>query len=162
MAIATSLRLKLTELCARSARPLVDLASDTGGQGDELWYGRRVAFANAAGGLFCQNLLDQQKIARDRHVARAARGARAHLRRRARCARRDRTVVVSVNGVVASLAVTEFTVFATGMPAPAAQIICRGETPVVRRVVDEPAKARATCDHDAVDPCRLRLATARR
>jgi hypothetical protein len=71
-------------------------------------------------------------------------------------------MVVSVNGVVASLAVTEFTVFATGMPAPAAQIICRGETPVVRRVVDEPAKARATCDHDAVDPCRLRLATARR
>jgi hypothetical protein len=47
-------------------------------------------------------------------------------------------MVVSLNGVVASLAVTEFMVFVTGMRAPAGQLIYRGETPVVRRVVDEP------------------------
>lgn len=47
-------------------------------------------------------------------------------------------MVVSVNGVVASLAVTEFMAFVTGMRAPAPHLIYRGEVPVVRRVVDEP------------------------
>ena len=47
-------------------------------------------------------------------------------------------MVVSVNGVVASLAVTEFMVFVTGMRPPAPQLVYRGEIPVVRRVLDEP------------------------
>jgi molybdopterin-synthase adenylyltransferase len=47
-------------------------------------------------------------------------------------------MVVSVNGVVASLAVTEFIAFVTGMREPAAQLVYRGEVPVVRRVLDEP------------------------
>lgn len=42
-------------------------------------------------------------------------------------------MVVSVNGVVAPLAVTEFMVFATGMRAPTAQLIHRSETPACRR-----------------------------
>jgi hypothetical protein len=55
-------------------------------------------------------------------------------------------MVVSLNGVVASLAVTEFMVFVTGMRAPAPQLIYRGEVPVVRRVVDEPAAGCYFCD----------------
>ena len=47
-------------------------------------------------------------------------------------------MVVSLNGAVASLAVTEFMLFVTGMRAPAGQLIYRAETRVVRRVVDEP------------------------
>ena len=58
-------RLKLTELCSRYAKPLFDLATDTGGQGDDLWYGGRVVFANGAGCLVCRNLLDQQEMTRD-------------------------------------------------------------------------------------------------
>jgi molybdopterin/thiamine biosynthesis adenylyltransferase len=53
-------RLKLTELCSRYAKPLFDLASDTGGEEDDIWYGGRVVFANGAGCLVCRNLLDQQ------------------------------------------------------------------------------------------------------
>jgi hypothetical protein len=131
-------RLKLTELCARYAKPLFDLASDTGGEGNELWYGGRVVFANGSGCLVCHDLLDQQEIARDSmspeqreahdRIYGVERGALAGAG----------PMVVSVNGVVASLAVTEFIVFVTGMRPPAAQLIYRGDTPVVRRVIDEP------------------------
>jgi hypothetical protein len=128
----------LTELCARYAKPLFDLASDTGGTGDELWYGGRIFFANGAGCLVCHDLLDQQEIARDsmspdqreahdriygiEHGALAGTGP----------------MVVSVNGVVASLAVTEFIAFVTGLRPPWPQLIYRGESAVVRRVLDEP------------------------
>jgi len=47
-------------------------------------------------------------------------------------------MIVSVNGVVASLAMTEFMVFVTGMRAPAPQLIYRGEIPAIRRVTDNP------------------------
>jgi hypothetical protein len=45
---------------------------------------------------------------------------------------------VSLNGVVASLAATEFTLFVTGMRAPVPHLIYRGEKAVVRHVLDEP------------------------
>jgi molybdopterin-synthase adenylyltransferase len=130
-------RLKLTELCARYAKPLFDLASDTSGEDEEPWYGGRVVFANGSGCLVCHNLLDQQEIARD---SMSPEQRETH----------DRIygielgalvgtgpMVVSVNGVVASLAVTECMALVTGMRAPVAQLIYRGETSVVRRVIDE-------------------------
>lgn len=70
-------RLKLIELCARYAKPLFDLASDTGGEGDELWYGGRVVFAR----LGLPRLPRPARPAGDRarqHDAPAARGARPH------------------------------------------------------------------------------------
>jgi hypothetical protein len=131
-------RLRVTELSARYAKPLFDLASDTGGEGDELWYGGRVLFANGSGCLVCHDMLDQQEIARDsmspeqreehERIYGVERGALAGTG----------PMVVSVNGVVASLAVTEFMVFVTGIRPPAAQVIYRGEVPVVRRSIDEP------------------------
>jgi hypothetical protein len=47
-------------------------------------------------------------------------------------------MVVSVNGVVASLAVTEFIAFVTCLRPPSPHLIYRGESAVVRRVLDEP------------------------
>ena len=54
-------------------------------------------------------------------------------------------MVVSVNGAVASLAVTEFMVFVTGMRQPTAHLIYRGEVPGVRRVLDEPVSGCYFC-----------------
>lgn len=131
-------RLTLTELCTRYAKPLLDLASDTGGTGDDLWYGGRVVFANGAGCLVCHDLLDQQEIARDsmspdqreahERIYGIERGALAGTG----------PMVVSVNGVVASLAVTELIAFVTGLRPAWPQLIYRGESAVVRRVLDEP------------------------
>jgi hypothetical protein len=131
-------RLTLTELCARYAKPLFDLASDTGGEGDELWYGGRVVFANGAGCLVCHDVLDQQEIALDSMSAeqRETHDRIYGVERGALFG--TGPMIVSVNGIVAPLAVTEFMVLVTEMRTPAAQLIYRGELPVVRRVVDEP------------------------
>ena len=43
---------------------------------------------------------------------------------------------MSLNGVVASLAVTEFMVYATGLRAPAPQLIYRGDRGIVTKSVD--------------------------
>jgi len=46
--------------------------------------------------------------------------------------------VVSINGVVASLAVTEFMVYVTGLREPAAQLTYRGERGIVTKSLDDP------------------------
>jgi hypothetical protein len=131
-------RLKLTELCARYAKPLFDLATDTGGEDSDLWYGGRVVFANGSGCLVCRKILDQQEIARD-SMSPEQRESHDRIYGVERDAL-DGTgpMVVSVNGVVASLAVTEFMVFATDLRAPVPQLIYRGHLSTVGRVADEP------------------------
>jgi hypothetical protein len=131
-------RLKLTELCSRYGKPLFDLATDTGGEGDDLWYGGRVVFANGSGCLVCRNLLDQEEMSRDSMSAEqredhdriygVERGALGETG----------PMVVSINGVVASLAVTEFMVFVTGMREPVSHVIYRGHVGTVGRNNDPP------------------------
>jgi molybdopterin-synthase adenylyltransferase len=97
-----------------------------------------VVFANGNGCLVCHDLLNQQEISRD---SMSPEQREAHERvYGVELAALNGTgpMVVSGNGAVASLAVTEFMVFVTGMRVPAAQLIYRGQLPVVRRVVDEP------------------------
>ena len=131
-------RLKLTELCSRYAKPLFDLASDTGGQGDDLWYGGRVVFANGDGCLVCRDLLDQQEMARD-SMSPEQREAHDRIYGVKRSALGETgPMVVSVNGVVASLAVTEFMVFVTGMREPVPHLIYRGHAATVGRNNDPP------------------------
>ncbi len=43
--------LQLTDICARHAKPYFDLASDTGGEGDVLWYGGASCSATARAAL---------------------------------------------------------------------------------------------------------------
>jgi len=131
-------RLKLTELCSRYAKPLFALATDTGGEDSDLWYGGRVVFANGSGCLVCRKILDQQEIARD-SMSPEQRESHDRIYGVERDAL-DGTgpMVVSVNGVVASLAVTEFMVFATDLRAPVPQLIYRGHLSTVGRVADEP------------------------
>jgi hypothetical protein len=131
-------RLTLTELCSRYAKPLLDLASDTGGEGDDLWYGGRVVVANGAGCLVCRNLLDQEEMTRD---SMSAEQREAHDRiygvKRGALGETG-PMVVSINGVVASLAVTEFMVFVTGMREPVSHLIYRGHAGTVGRDNDDP------------------------
>jgi hypothetical protein len=131
-------RLKLTELCSRYAKPLFDLASDTGGEGDDLWYGGRIVFANGAGCLACRKLLDQQEMTRD-SMSPEQREAHDRIYGVER-GTLDETgpMVVSINGVVASLAVTEFMVFVTGMREPLPHLIYRGHAGTVGRDNDSP------------------------
>lgn len=131
-------RLRVTELCARLARPYFDLATDTGDD-EGPTFGGRVAFGNGSGCLFCLGLLDQEEMARE-----SLPWALRQARDRSYGISADSLVdtgpaVVSVNGAVASLAVTEFMLFATGLGTPVPLMNYYGERRLIRRSVDAPA-----------------------
>jgi hypothetical protein len=130
-------RLELTERCAKHRKPYFDLASDTGG-GDDLWYGGRVLFCNGDGCLVCLNLLDQEQMTLDL-MGRSEREVDQRIYGVDRAAlRQPGPSVVSVNGVVASLAVTELMVHLTGLREPARQLTYRGDLAILTKSVDPP------------------------
>ncbi len=132
-------RLELTELCARYAKPYFDLATDTEGEGEGIVWGGRVVFCDGSRCLVClPKVLNQEGISRDR-MSPEQRDADRRIYGIDRDALADTgPAVVSVNGVVASLAVTEFMVYVTELRDPASQLIYRGERGIVTKSVDQP------------------------
>ncbi len=131
-------RLQLTELCARHARPYFDLASDTGGEGGDAWYGGRAVFCDGMRCLSCLDLLDQNQIARD-NMSPEQRAADARIYGIDRDALENTgPAVVSINGVVASLVVTEVMALMTGIREPVAHLIYRGDLTQLTKSVDQP------------------------
>jgi len=132
-------RVELTELCARHAKPYFDLASDTEGTGDELVYGGRVIFCNGSRCLVClPEILNQDEITGDRMSPQDRETKQILYGVDRDTLSGTGPSVVSVNGVVASLAVTEFMVYVTGLREPASQLTYRGEKGIVRKSNDEP------------------------
>ncbi len=131
-------RLVLTELTAAYAKPYIDLASDVM-PGEPLRYGGQVCVAwDGNGCLVCCGLLDvaeaQAELAgvEDRRNRDALYGVeRAALGR-------SGPSVVSINGVIASLGVTEFMVGVTGLRAPQRVLTYRGRRGGVGVSQDEP------------------------
>lgn len=133
-------RLELLDLTSRYARPYFDLATDVIGTGGELAYGGRVVLGDGSRCLVClADLLNQEAIALDRMNP----DIRDADRRIYGVDREDLAgtgpAVVSVNGVVASLAVTEFMVLVTGLRDPAGQLTYRADRGTVSRSNDQPA-----------------------
>lgn len=121
-------RLFLTDLCSSLKKPYFDLATDTGGE-DEDWYGGRVVFCDGSRCLSCLGLLDQRAIrmeqmTEEEHAIEVRTYGLKHVGGTG-------PSVVSVNGVVASMAVTEFMVHITKLRMPAAQLIYRGDLPLM-------------------------------
>jgi molybdopterin/thiamine biosynthesis adenylyltransferase len=132
-------RLELTEISARHAKPYFDLASDTAGEGDERVYGGRVIFCDGTRCLVClPEILDQDQIARDRMSPEQREADRRIYGVDRNALAGTGPAVVSLNGVVASLGVTEFVAYVTGLREPAAQLIYRGEHGTVTKSLDQP------------------------
>ena len=131
-------RLRLTEICARSAKPYFDLASDTGGDETELWFGGRVVLCDGTQCLSCLDLLDQEQMTRD-SMSPEQRAADDEIYGVERAAL-DQTgpAVVSINGVVASLGVTEFMALRTGIRKPVANLRYRGDLTQLTKSLDPP------------------------
>lgn len=137
-------RLELTEACAKNQTPYFDLASDTGG-GEERWYGGRVVFCNGNGCLVCLNLLDQEQMALDR-MSVGERRVDEQIYGVDRAALREGgPSVVSLNGVVGSLAVTEFMVYATELRDPIRELTYRGDLGIVTKSLDPPEQGCYYC-----------------
>lgn len=119
-------RLELTELCSRQAIPLVDAATDVHQEG-AIAYGGRVLFSRGQGCPVCTNQLDTRGVARGQ-MSEAEREVDDQLYGVDRSQLEEvGPSVVSVNGLVASLAVTEFMVWATGLRSPNLMLTYRGE-----------------------------------
>lgn len=133
-------RLRLTEACCRSSLPYIDLATDTGEDDGRLWYGGHLLFAE--GGkrcLSCMGLLDQPAIARAGMTSeQRAEDDRIYGVDRSALGETG-PAVVSVNGVVASLGVTEFMAWATGLREPWPLLVYRADLGRVTLRTDAPA-----------------------
>ena len=129
--------MRLVELTSPSHQPYFDLASDVSEDGTQ-YGGRVLASIEGERCLFCMRMLDQRALRRagqtpeqraedDRlyGISREALGAAGPS-------------VVSLNGVIASLAVMEFMVSITGMRDPTRYVIYHGETGIVNRGLDRP------------------------
>ena len=130
-------RLALTAVTSESQLPYFDLASEV--EDGARHYGGRVLFAlTPLRCAYCLGELDPEELALA-GLTREQRTARDRSYGVSASALRGRgAAVVSLNGVVASLAVTELMVYLTGLRPPAILLRYRGDTGTVTRAATEP------------------------
>jgi hypothetical protein len=140
-------RLSLTAFTSAAGKPYLDLATEIGP--NATWYGGRVLFAEPgircayclgeldASELALASLSEEQRVARRRSY-----GVADHELESSGAS------VVSLNGVVASLAVTELLVYVTGLRKPAMTLTYRGDKGVVTRRTNEPTGRCPYCGRD--------------
>ena len=143
-------RLHLIELATASAIPFFDLATDIIPEpGAAPSFGGRLIFSGHGERCpYCMGELDQNEIRRATMTpAELAAEATIYRVPVSALTATSGPSVVSINGVVASLAVTEFIKFITGLAKPAPSLRYIGNTGVVRRVADE--RVIGTCPYCA-------------
>lgn len=120
-------RFILNELCSAYDLKYIDLASDII-PGPPIEYGGRVCVNWAGVGcLYCLKLLDLSEVQQDLSTEGERRDRQAIYGVEKEMLNHSGPSVVSINGVVASLGVTEFMVGVTGIREPKRLIYYRGE-----------------------------------
>lgn len=132
-------RLILTELCSAYEKPYLDMATDTGLDEVGVSSGGRVLFSFAGRMcLVCKDELTQAEIRRDLSTP-AQREAEDRLYGVPRNALGDEgPSVVSLNGILASAAVTEFMAFVTGLREPKEHLRYDGRAGILKVNKDQP------------------------
>jgi molybdopterin/thiamine biosynthesis adenylyltransferase len=132
-------RVQLTRMCSSLAVPMFDLATDVDTTTTPVMFGGRVICCTGDGCLICLDVLDQDELAR---ASMSADQADAHQRiYGVRRTALDRTgpMVVSINGTVASLAITEFIAHVTGLRPVNRHLSYYGDKTQIRFSGDRPA-----------------------
>jgi len=118
-------RFVLNEFCLAYGKPLFDLASDAPEPG---YYGGRVAVVwGDSGCLHCRGLLDDEEVRRFLSTNEILENEASVYGIDRHALGETGPSVVSVNGVVASLGVTEFMAAATGIRSPQLHLDYRGD-----------------------------------
>lgn len=138
-------RLQLTEWCAAAGVPYVDCSTEVDMTGRAPVYGGEVVVASGDGCLLCLQLLDQDELAREAMTP----GQRAADERiygvQASELAGSGPSVVTINGVVASLAATETMCLLTGLRPPVRHLRYRADLGTVARVDETRAPQCAYC-----------------
>jgi len=131
-------RLILNEFCAAYERPYFDLATEIV-PGEKLVFGGRVCCAIDGGGcISCLGVLDVAEAQRDLSGPSGQQDRKVVYGVKMEALAQAGPSVVSLNGVVASLAVTEFMVWATGLREPKRLLTYYGERGAVTVNRDQP------------------------
>jgi ThiF family len=131
-------RLVLTELCSAYSRPYFDLASDVV-PGDPPNYGGRICVTwEGDGCLVCRGLLDLAEAQVDLADPAARRDHDALYGIKREALGRSGPSVVSINGAVASLGVTEFMAAVTGLRRPKPVLMYYGHMGRLTSPIDAP------------------------
>ncbi len=139
-------RIELIKLCRQAGVPFFDLATDVINHDNKLVYGGRVLWSGHGDRCpYCMDLLDQEAMRRDNLTP----DQRADYDKVYGVPKTELggtgPSVVSINGVVASAAVTEFMVWVTGLRAPKPLLTYRGDQGSMRVCVDPPAEGCPYC-----------------
>ncbi|MCC6357358.1 MAG: ThiF family adenylyltransferase [Phycisphaerales bacterium] len=132
-------RLVLTELCAAYARPYIDVSSGIEPGSPPLYGGRVCCAIDGNGCLVCLGEIDLSEAARDLESPDERRNREAIYGVDQALLKRGGPSVVSINGVVASLAVTEFMKLCTGLDRPTRLLKYDGRASRVSVSRDEPS-----------------------
>jgi len=130
-------RLILTEFAAAYSKPYLDAATDAGEAGKS-WGGRIVFMLPGGSCPHCRGELSQEEVRRDlstpeeREVEDRIYGVSREA------LSQTGPSVVSLNGIIASVAVTEFMVFVTGLRSPKTYLQYRGTLGVLTTPSDPP------------------------
>lgn len=141
-------RLVLTETCSRLGVPYIDLASDVDDTLTPIVYGGRIVVAGPTlGCLSCLGLLDQEELARE-----AMSPTQQQVHQKIYGIDRETLhgtgpSVVTINGVVASLAATELMCMITRLRRPAKHLEYRGNRGLVFQPVAAPPRRCPYCSH---------------
>jgi hypothetical protein len=131
-------RLELTRICSALAIPLIDLATDVDPKTTPMSFGGRVVCATGRGCLVCTGVLDLSALAQANMTDEQAAAHERIYGIRRTALERTGPMVVSVNGTVASLAITEYIALITGMRPVVRELTYYGHLNVLRRNGDEP------------------------
>lgn len=131
-------RLVLNELCAAFEIPYFDIASDIENKTGLVYGGRVFVNIDNSGCLYCCNLISPSQARADLMSPEARRKEETIYGIPKEHLARTGPSVVSINGVIASLAVTEFMVMIVGLRSPKRLLQYHGHRGIVNLNVDEP------------------------
>jgi len=137
-------RLILTEFSAAYSKPYLDAATDAGKDG-ESWGGRIVFMLPGGSCVYCRGELSQEEVRRylstpeEREVEDRIYGVSREA------LSQTGPSVVSLNGIIASVAVTEFMVLVTGLRRPKTYLQYRGAFGILTTPSDPPLEGCHYC-----------------
>ncbi|MGO9318654.1 MAG: HesA/MoeB/ThiF family protein [Terracidiphilus sp.] len=141
-------RFKLNNLCAKLGKRFIDVATEVvpGTRGERLRYGGRVFVCwERPGCLVCCGVLDMEDVARQLAGTEERRNRDAIYGVRLENPNGSGPSVVTLNGVIATIATTEFMVAVTGLRSPVRLTVYRADLGKFTVSKDEPSVACYTC-----------------